>query len=996
MASHTSGFTKNQKMSPHIYATCEVKTWHFCKMFQVRLDGRDCVYRLPISRNATVLHACQIVRDEFAIKTPFEASVYGSELNRSQRLFSLIRPEDVVLIKSAKETPLEFATDVISLGPIPDGNFRLFTNLSWASMTKGNLISISNERNARDCHAEIVKFLRQKCQRLPDDIQMQILLPGGAVFEETGKKLCDFFASFPKARRHLYAVVTRRIPENDLSASVKEVCCLSESNPDMRNLLDSNPWCRASGMGLSTIACLLGYFQRVGPVANAIIYSISKIIPFAPLINGLRLLLAEKKISASMITHITAPLYTIFSELLGRNVPGEKVFEECLKCLPFLSQFRVRYIPEQTTFFKHPYQKIGFEVFFEQYRTQIIPMLDSDFRGWDVVQLCPPRDEGQISRFTIKFQEFQVCAIMAARRENRVRFMDLKDSRCLFLRANAAKGEERQDKITILAPKDGVPKQWDPEDLVKRCGPEEHSKIVDLDEVRELIMVCVDTSGSMTGHFGNGLNRLDAAKRLFQAFANQARHFHIDNYYGLIQFSDRATLLLDLQPLPGNFGSSCDRMGIGGRTALWGAMNLALDHLNAAQARHRRPNGEMLPIRIIALTDGQETDPQSFERVARRLFDARVRIDAIFVSRSEELLEAKNLLTMARMTGGSFFLPSDIDAGKRIFENEAFFDFRCRAYGEFQSVFSPNSFFNSLSSAKRGPDLAVEGRPIANRINMGGRLANPGWILNRKAEPEALRDYAIFQQLKLIARNADPQFQVYVVQDRIHLWRVAFMGPCYENEPERWLEMVIEFGDSYPGTAPIVTLVSKIYHRSISDLGRLFLPSIQEGYDGTMKVYEIICEVTLLIANPQIGGVADPAKQRQFETDRGRYDEEEKKSVRNSGLAVNRPTKEMLEGRWGVQIDSEDWNGGDDNDDDHVRDIPRQFCCPIKKDRMDIPVYCERTKRYYDKDSLRRLLDEENPVCPDTGIAFNKVEDGNLQTDLRMKQLIDAWIRNNT
>ena len=129
---------------------------------------------------------------------------------------------------------------------------------------------------------------------------------------------------------------------------------------------------------------------------------------------------------------------------------------------------------------------------------------------------------------------------MAARRQNRICFIRLKNNMGLFVSYSAFKtnsdGKRENDKLTVLDPNDGTCREYEPEDLAVDIGVDNIDLIVDRSEVKELIMVCIDTSGSMSLSFCGG-SRLDAAKAFFRRLAAKAYDFKVDNLYGLIQFA---------------------------------------------------------------------------------------------------------------------------------------------------------------------------------------------------------------------------------------------------------------------------------------------------------------------------------------------------------------------------------------------------------------------------------------------------------------------------
>ena len=183
-----------------------------------------------------------------------------------------------------------------------------------------------------------------------------------------------------------------------------------------------------------------------GPKSREIIYGLSKLFPFAPLINGLYVLSERDTVYEYFLPQITSPLYTIIKEMSGEKDEC-KVFEHLLEFLPFFGSFQYTdFTP--STIFKFPYMQVGYEVFFKDYSKKSIVMLDSDFRGTDHIQLeFVNPDSRTLSNLHVKNPIFSPVSVMAARRQNRLCFIRLKANMGLFLSYSAAKAVKATDVI---------------------------------------------------------------------------------------------------------------------------------------------------------------------------------------------------------------------------------------------------------------------------------------------------------------------------------------------------------------------------------------------------------------------------------------------------------------------------------------------------------------------------------------------------------------------
>ena len=301
--------------------------------FKAQIEGSDEVFTFTIQHDATVFNACKVVKAEFEAEEDVVASIFGMKLRGDMKLREVARPDDVILFSSAKGGAPRFSTRRVRLAPVPEGHFRVFTSLSIKSMTAGDVVALDLDKDLSSVTQALRDFVgRQFGGRVPAGSEMQVFLPGGAVFEQhAGLTLRSFSERFPQFRRHLYVVFSRTSGGDGV---VEQVCSMKDGR--MRSLLC--PVGRSSDFGLSIIACFLGYLNLGGPKSREIIYGLSKLFPFAPLINGLYVLSERDTVYEYFLPQITSPLYTIIKEMSGEK-DESKVFEHLLEFLPFFGSW---------------------------------------------------------------------------------------------------------------------------------------------------------------------------------------------------------------------------------------------------------------------------------------------------------------------------------------------------------------------------------------------------------------------------------------------------------------------------------------------------------------------------------------------------------------------------------------------------------------------------------------------------------------------------------
>jgi hypothetical protein len=167
--------------------------------------------KLPISLPATVYTACRLVQSEFGVERPLRASIYDDVLHFDTPLFQLVQEDDVVLFSDR---------DVARLPEIPPNHFRVFSSISVASLTEGDLLQVPETADPGTLRTLISRLLQGK-PGVPSNAQFHVYLPGGSIFESG--TIAAFRSSFPKMRGHLYAVVTKPIDPSILRAPVDQL-----------------------------------------------------------------------------------------------------------------------------------------------------------------------------------------------------------------------------------------------------------------------------------------------------------------------------------------------------------------------------------------------------------------------------------------------------------------------------------------------------------------------------------------------------------------------------------------------------------------------------------------------------------------------------------------------------------------------------------------------------------------------------------------------------
>jgi hypothetical protein len=228
--------------------------------------------------------------------------------------------------------------------------------------------------------------------------------------------------------------------------------------------------------------------------------------------------------------------------------------------------------------------------------------------------------------------------------------------------------------------------------------------------------------------------------------------------------------------------------------------------------------------------------------------------------------------------------------------------------------------------------------------------------------------------------------------------------------PDLWFQLLLKFPEVYPSDGPLILLLNPPYHVSVSERGRVRLPEVQEYYDDSLHVFEIVEEVKLLLQKvrrrnrpwqgdddvveaPDHGNGISPLEDDNPVDDahaQAYRDPAKYKALVNEWNAKNgkRSLDEITAG-WDVLRAPEAQRRAVAG----PGAAPRQYICPISQKLMSDPVHSPTTRYYYEKSALEGLLDgARDAECPMTGKKFTAADRG-LAVDAVMEQRIQEFIQ---
>jgi ubiquitin-protein ligase len=228
--------------------------------------------------------------------------------------------------------------------------------------------------------------------------------------------------------------------------------------------------------------------------------------------------------------------------------------------------------------------------------------------------------------------------------------------------------------------------------------------------------------------------------------------------------------------------------------------------------------------------------------VVQQLLANGILLDAIVISHDIPY----SLMPAARITGGGIFSPRSIAEAEPLFQNEAFFNPALREFDP--PIRDPVETI--LASVQRTLKFDANVRTGVRAAPTG--LATAAWVIT-KVHPSTMRDTRLITELSYIVwngrhREKPPTYEVFVSMADIGEWFVPLRGSSATLYDGRWCLLAIHFPSLYPANAPTLRFLRAPYHANITEDGRVHLLEVQEYYDETMHVFEMIEEIRLLLA----------------------------------------------------------------------------------------------------------------------------------------------------
>ena len=291
----------------------------------------------------------------------------------------------------------------------------------------------------------------------------------------------------------------------------------------------------------------------------------------------------------------------------------------------------------------------------------------------------------------------------------------------------------------------------------------------------------------LTMYNEKNLSRLEVCKQIFGSFINRVLAYNYPVHVGLVTFETTSKLAQAPSAIVENFRRAIDKMEATGDTALWDALALACDELRESSRKY--PDAKK---RIICLSDGVDNKSEkSVHDVINLVKKEDIVVDSFCIGNDNN----SELRVVSYLTGGYKFAPKTLDQAMAMCEMEPVL---CQLE---RPTIVKHANPNRVAFARLKGNAATAPETV-NRDVFPSRKQHPGLAdqfvqlsamakvhRSRSTDTESTnaipanrfsrmntRVPRLLTEIKNIATNIHPYYDVYVSESNIGFWKVVLQG----------------------------------------------------------------------------------------------------------------------------------------------------------------------------------------------------------------------------
>lgn len=358
---------------------------------------------------------------------------------------------------------------------------------------------------------------------------------------------------------------------------------------------------------------------------------------------------------------------------------------------------------------------------------------------------------------------------------------------------------------------------------------------------------------------------------------------------GLVSVGTSASLAQPLTPIIEKFRHAIDTMKAGGDTSLWDALALAADQLN-----HYGQKYPGIKKRIICLSDGIDTKSvATADNICRRLVHDKVVLDSCLIGREDN----SDLRALSFLTGGYKFVPNTLEEAVAICELEPVLSIHERPpvvhpviaplllpgrFALFATQAIPDEVTRDHFPARRGhPSLEDHFIRVDSleRCTRGMATQATQQTNDHLVARPMSRQRRLLDEIRNIAANPHPSYDVYVSESNMGFWKIVLCGPSDSAYATGTFVLYLDMGDDYPQSPPQGRFLTRIFHPNINLGGRICHSIFGRNYTVDITNKQVLDTVFGLLLVPEFTDPINTVVTLNFYWDEVAFREEARRHI---------------------------------------------------------------------------------------------------------------------
>ena len=391
---------------------------------------------------------------------------------------------------------------------------------------------------------------------------------------------------------------------------------------------------------------------------------------------------------------------------------------------------------------------------------------------------------------------------------------------------------------------------------------------------QQLDVIVLDVSGSMKGgsSVDPDMTREDLSKLVFHTMVDKLLCLEMDHVVGLVSFGAEIAVF-DVTEDYEVFHTQLGRLDANQRsTRLFDAIAAAAELLRQHREKHAADIQPNAPLRIFALTDGEDNASTAKPwEVARLLQEHKVVLDVFPMACRNVQLHALSLAT-----GGVCVDVTSVEQGTSRFEDETLLHVASRPEAALPEHVTSLEDFNRIVSTVPAPAAArtvvvTGGSAVPTMTRDAAATAR---IPASRALPTASASgssAAVRRIMREFSEAVAEGFGVYVCDNDVFQWKVLLPGA--EHTPYALGHFVVSFHvpADYPFKPPKVRFLTPMYHCNVNDAGSVCLDILKDAWSPALTSAKVLRSLLSLMTDPNPDDPLDSVKATVLRQDVQQY-----------------------------------------------------------------------------------------------------------------------------